>query len=115
MSAGAQFRSKIPTDAQIARAVDAGTWQAADYVRDIEAQIAPKDTGDLASTPRVEPARGSGDGTYRVLAGGIPGKKTGRLVTYAEFVEEDQPFASVALREVNLKAAIAAALRKEIG
>lgn len=114
MSAGAKFQSRLPTDAQIAGAVDRGTWQAADYVRDIESQIAPVKTGDLASTPRVEPDAGSGGGTYRVLAGGIPGKKTGRLVTYAIYAEEDQPFASVALREVDLKAAILAELRKEL-
>lgn len=64
-------------------------------------RIAPVDTGDMVSTVRVR-SFGS-KRTVRVLAGGIPGKVTRRLVDYVVYVERGtskmaaQPFMRPAL------------------
>lgn len=50
-------------------------------------RLVPIDTADLHSTIRHE-VRSTGQGPIlQVLAGGLPGKSTGRVVDYAVFVE----------------------------
>lgn len=53
------------------------------WERDAKA-IVPIDTGDLKSTIRYELAAGN---VLRLLAGGIPGEVTGRMVDYATYVD----------------------------
>jgi len=67
--------------------------QIAEAAKPAAVQLCPKDTGDLASTIRVQ--KNPRALTAALVAGGKA--KSGREVDYAKYVEADQPFIKPAM------------------
>lgn len=82
-------------------ALDAGVYQTAENQLDLQNQITPRATGDLAGSERIEPARGTGGGRYQVIAGGTIGPKRRRMIDYAAPVEARRPYAEPAAKQLN--------------
>lgn len=90
-----RFRAGL--DDAIDRAAYATAQDIAEPVRD----LSPVDEGDLRSSARVEPAEPNGGAEYAAKSGGIPGPN--KLVDYAAYVEDDQPFFEPAVRAIDLR------------
>lgn len=92
---------------EVSAALDRGVDRAADYGVDIIEQLAPKDSGDMASTVRKEGEQGTRKRT--ILVGGIDGKETGKPVDYPPFVEYGtstspaQPFFTPGVKAIDIK------------
>jgi len=107
--------SRIPQiSAAIAGALDAGAYRTAEDQLSLEQQLTPVATGDLKGSERIEPARGAGRGSYRVVAGGTMGPKRKRVIGYAVPVERDQPYAKPAARALSASLRVRAELRRAI-
>jgi hypothetical protein len=93
------------------KAIDRGVHQAASYVADLAAQLAPEKSGALKASGRVEPEAPDGSKEYRVVFGG-------GAVDYARYVEEGtdnpnypvQPYLAPAVQQISVKAEIKAAI-----
>lgn len=81
---------------------DRTAFRAAGYALDIADQIVPVDEGDLKSSGRREPETLNGSKEYKVIYGNRQGPN--KYVDYQNYVEDDQPFLSIAEREVDMQA-----------
>ena len=96
------FRSGLPD------AIDAGAKQAAAYVADLAAELAPEDTGALKASIHADPDAPAGVG--RVVAGG-DGIDYAGYVEYGTQHSPAQPYLTPALRAINVKTEIKKAIQ----
>jgi hypothetical protein len=82
--------------------LDRTMFRAAGYVLEIADQIVPVDEGDLKSSGRREPEGLNGSAEYRVAYGNRAGPN--KFVDYQRYVESDQPYLGIAVREVDISA-----------
>lgn len=86
----------------LAGVLDRTCFRAAGYCLELADQLVPVDTSSLQSTGRREPEALNGSAEYKVVFGNKQGVV--KFVNYQGYVEADQPYLSIAAREVDISA-----------
>lgn len=106
-------RNRIPqTRGAIAAAAARGVHRAAGYVLDLARQLAPKDTGALAASGRLEPDAPAARVEVR-FGDGLPDARA----VYQEYGTSRmaaQPYLTPAARAINVRREVAAEIQKAL-
>lgn len=80
-------------------AIDAGAKQGADYIQDLASQLAPRDSGDLSESGRVD----GEDGHYIVSFGNDLPDIRAVVQEYGSIYQEAQPYLTPAAQNIDVR------------